>query len=478
MTSLLDTSDFEATYQAVASRDPRWDGRVFVGVTSTGIYCRPVCPVPMPRREVVRFYRSAAQAQGAGFRACRRCRPEQSPDSPDWDIEGHLVTRAMDLIAAGVVDEEGVPGLARRLAVSPRHLDRVFRRAVGVGPADMARASRTAHAKQLLEGTGLTSTDVAFAAGFGSLRAYNESMRRAFGRSPTEIRAGRRGPMPGPGVRLRLAYRPPYPLDDVVAFHAARAIPGVEAADAGAFRRVIATADGPRALVVHRVEGDALELAIDGIGPREVAPLVRRVRRAFDLDADPVAIDAALADDPIVGPSVRAIPGRRLPAGFDPWSTLLLAVCAQGVSLATARRTMGRIAARHGTRAPDGSCLFPDAARLADADLRGLGLTAARATLAGRLAREVADGSIDLELGDPDATRDALGAIPGIGPWTLGYVALRIHHDPDGWLPGDAAVRAAFRRRGLPADDRSIARAAEGWRPWRGYALMHLWASA
>ena len=481
-------SDFEALYRAVESRDARWDGRVFVGVTSTDIYCRPICPVPMPRKEHVRFYASAASAERAGFRACRRCRPEQSPGSPDWDVRADLVGRALRLISGGMADETGVDGVARALAVSPRHLHRLFVRELGVGPAEIARTRRAGLAKQLLDETDLSSTDVAFTAGFRSLRAYNGALQRSFGRNPTEIRAHRRGGggPAGPGVRLRLAYRAPLDVAGLFDFVAARAIPGVEAVDDRSIRRAIRTAGGTAMIrLVPAADAPAIDLMVDEVGPGELAGLVRAARRSLDLDADPAAIDAALATDPIVGPLVDAAPGRRLPGAFDPWATTVLAIVAQGTALASARAAAGRLAAAFGEPAAvDDQVvdrLFPSPELLAGVDLaaiEGLGVPRRRLATVAELARRVADKSIDLEGGgDQRATREALLSVPGVGPWTAAYVAMRVLRDPDAFPPGDAAIRAAFRRRGLAADDRSIARAAEAWRPWRGYAVAHLWSA-
>ena len=292
-------------------------------------------------------------------------------------------------------------------------------------------------------------------------------------------------------LHRRLHARPPYPTDEVYAFLEARAISGVEVVEGRRYRRVVETAGGARILELAAApdrpgdpdDATAIDLRLDvPVRPAELAVLERRARRALDLDADPAAIVAALGGDPVIGPLVRGSPGRRLPGALDPWAALVLAVAAQGVTVASARATLGRIAVRHGTPVrgnghPALTRVFPGPERLVGADLAGLGLTGPRARTVGLVARATAAGAIDLEGGEPAATLAALREIPGIGPWTLGYVALRIHHDADAFPPGDAAVRAAFRRLGLAADDRSVSRAAEVWRPWRGYALMHLWAS-
>ncbi|HEU0235885.1 MAG TPA: AlkA N-terminal domain-containing protein [Candidatus Limnocylindrales bacterium] len=472
---------FEALYRAVESRDARWDGRVFVGVTSTGIFCRPICPVPMPRREHVQFYRSAAAAAHAGFRACRRCRPEDSPDSPDWDVRGDVVGRALRLIGAGVADDEGIGGLADRLAVSTRHLHRSFVDELGVGPHEVARTRRAGLAKQLLEQTDLTSTEVAFAAGFRSLRAYNEAVRGTFGRSPTEIRDRRRPRGAGPSVSLRLAYRRPLAIDDLLTFVGARAIPGVEAVDGGRYRRAVRGPYGPRLVVLEPLRDEAIvRLTLPAPPPDDLAALVRRSRRLLDLDADPATIDAALAAaEPLRG-LVAARPGVRLPGAFDGWETTVLAILAQGVSLASARVAAGRLAEALGDPVDVGDPsirrLFPPAAVVAAADLSGFGIPVRKSDTVRAVARAVADGLVGLEHSDPADTVRVLRAIPGIGPWTAGYVALRVLRDPDAELPGDAAVRAALRRLGMPADDGAARRLAETWRPWRGYGYVRLWS--
>lgn len=471
---------FEATYRAVESRDPRWDGQVFVGVTSTGIYCRPICPVPMPRREHVRFYGTAAAAERDGFRACRRCHPEQSPDSPDWDVRSDLVGRALRLIADGVADEEGVDGVARRSAVSTRHLHRIFVAELGVSPGAVAQTRRAGLAKQLLDQTDLRSTDVAFAAGFRSLRTYNATVLRSFGRSPQTIRAQRRDDQVGPGIQVRLAYRPPLAQATLLAFLAERSIPGTEWVGDGCYERLVETAAGHRPLrLALAPDASTVRLDIDGADPIELTPIVGAARRLLDLDADPVRVDAALAADPLFRPFVDAVPGVRLPGAFDPWQTTVLAILAQGISLRAARSLAGRIAALHSRVVDlgDGRTWrpFPGPDVVADANLAGTGLPARKQTSLRALAREVADGRIDLRRGEPALVLEGLAALPGVGSWTTAYVALRVLRDPDAFLPGDAAVRAAFRRLGRSDADAAIARVAESWRPWRGYAVARLW---
>jgi AraC family transcriptional regulator of adaptative response / DNA-3-methyladenine glycosylase II len=477
--------DFETAYRAVESRDVRFDGRVFCGVLSTGVYCRPICPVPMPRRNRVRFFPTAAAAEDAGFRACRRCRPETSPDSPDWDVRADLVGRGLRLIADGVVDAEGVEGLARRLTVGSRQLHRTFVAELGTGPLAVARTRRARLAKQLLEQTDLPSTDVAYAAGFRSVRQYHDTVRRLYGRTPGEIRARRRRDDAGGGLTLRLSYRPPLAAAGLMRFLEARAVPGLEEADAGTFRRTLRTRSGRAAvlsLTPHPTELHvSLEVAVDE--PTELGPVVQAARRLFDLDADPATIDGALAADPALRPSVAAAPGLRLPGAADPFEWAIRIVIGQQVSVAGARTLTARLVAALGEplEQPVGTVthLFPAPGTLAGASLEGIGLTRSRAETVRRLAESVAVGKIDLSGGaDLDDTLAALAEVPGVGPWTRSLIALRLLRDPDAFPETDLGVRRGAEALGLPASPAAILARAEAWRPWRGYAVMHLWRAA
>ena len=476
---------FEVIYRAVEARERRLDGRVFVAVTSTGIYCRPVCPVPMPRREHVVFFRAAAAAEGAGFRACRRCRPETSPDSPDWDVRADLVGRGLRLIADGVVDREGIDGLARRMSVGSRHLHRAFVQELGTGPLAVARSRRSALAKQLLEQTDLPSTDVAFASGFSSVRSYHDTVRRVYDRTPTEIRTRRRADDVRPDVlELRLAFRPPLAASRLLSFLGARAIPGVEHVDGGRYARAMRTPAGPPMVV--ELEPDPTEpvvaLRVSGVGGDVplLAGVVQASRRLFDLDADPEAIDDALAGDPGLCAAVRSAPGTRLPGTTDGFELAVRAIVGQQVSVAGARTTLGRIAERAGELMPatDGPIvrLFPTAERLAGAPREVFGMPGARADAIVALARAVADGDLDLSgTAEPEQTIERLRAIAGVGEWTAAYVAMRALRDPDAFPVGDLGVRHGFEALSLPHDPGAIRAHAERWRPWRAYAAMHLW---
>ncbi|MET8156171.1 AlkA N-terminal domain-containing protein [Sphaerisporangium sp. NPDC005289] len=588
------TLDFDSCYRAASARDMRFDGRFYTAVTSTGIYCRPICPARTPARRNVRFYRHAAAAEAAGFRPCRRCRPELSPGDPGWDVAADLVGRALRLIDDGVADEYGVAGLAQRLHVTERHLLRLFTARLGAGPLAVARTRRLLLAKQLLTETALPITDVAFAAGFGSVRQFNATMKEAYGFAPSELRtsngplaAARRAPAPRaaghavPGTRLsagpaadrdvqgtrpgdaqntrpgdaqgtragdaqgarlatateppaaltlRLNHRAPYDAATLLGFLAARAIPGMEEASPSGYRRAVTGGS----ITLTPADGH-VKLSVTLDDTRHLAKIVSRCRRLLDLDADPVAIADALG-----ATTLRALvatrPGLRVPGAFDGFELAVRAVVGQQVSVAGARTLLGRIVARAGTPArptpPGGGIarptlptdaterptpptdaterstlptdmtarstppadapqwstpsadvtggagadgpflLFPTAERLAEADLSGLGLTGRRVATLKALAEKTAAGELDLDAGaDPAETAARLLEIPGIGPWTTGYIVMRALRDPDAWPDGDLGLRRAMRALDIAEDD------VERWRPWRAYAAMHLWSS-
>ncbi|HWC09762.1 MAG TPA: AlkA N-terminal domain-containing protein [Acidimicrobiales bacterium] len=476
--------DEERCYRAVHSRDPRFDGWFYTAVVTTGIYCRPSCPATTPRRANVRFFPTAAAAHGAGFRACKRCRPDAAPGSPEWNVRADVVGRAMRLIADGTVDREGVKGLAGRLGYSERHLDRLLVAEVGAGPLALARAQRAQTARVLLETTALPVADTAFAAGFASVRQFNDTIRQVFARTPTGLRAGRpqQGRHPAPGtLTVRLAYRPPLAAAPLFGFLAARAVPGVEAGGTTSFRRTLTLPRGGGAVVLEADEGHVrCHLRLDDL--RDLGAAVARSRRLLDLDADPAAVDGQLGADPHLGALVAARPGLRMPGAVDGAETVLRAVLGQQVSVASARTLAGAIARRHGEpvgAAVEGLSLrFPPPQVLSEVDPATLPLPRARAQTLVRLARLLASGEVVL---GPEADRDEIGArllgVRGIGPWTVAYVRARALGDPDAFLPTDLGVRRALRRWGHPDDVRAVRERAEGWRPWRSYALHHLWAS-
>jgi len=476
--------DFEHRFRAVASRDPRFDGYFFLGVTSTGIYCRPSCPARTPRREHARFYPTAAAAQAAGFRACKRCIPGAVPGSPDWDARGDIAGRAMRLIADGVVERDGVPGLAGRLGYGERQLRRILLADLGAPPLALARAQRAHVARLLLETTDLPVTEIAFAAGFASLRQFNATVREVFDESPTSLRERRRhGSQPHVPSRMeiRLARRAPFDFDSLLAFLGPRAIPGVEEVVGATYRRSLRLPHGP-AIVEVADDGTAVRCRLALADPRDLGPAVARVRRLLDLDADPVAVDDVLGRDPVLGRLVRAMPGRRAPGAVDGAEIAIRAVLGQQVSVVAARTIAGRLSAAHGTplAAPSGGLthLFPEPARIAGTPDASLPMPASRRRTVRALAAALADGSVALDVGaDREAALRGLRGIPGIGPWTAGYVALRALGDPDVLLADDLGVRRAARALGLPGDPAALRARAEAWRPWRSYATHLLWAS-
>ena len=538
--------EHDRCYRAVTSRDARFDGQFVTAVRTTGIYCRPSCPAVTPKRTNVEFWPTAAAAQLRGFRACRRCLPDAVPGSPDWNVRADLAARAMRLIGDGVVERDGVPGLATRLGYSERQLGRVLSAELGAGPLALARAHRAHTARLLVETTPMAMADVAFASGFASVRQFNDTVREVYGVPPTTLRAeaGRRAiPAATGAIVLRLPYRPPFDAAGLLTFFAARAVAGVEQVDGGTYRRTMrlprgpatvelalapAGPDGPAAVseAARRARGNAVTRRVEashpaqqvrrsqrgcdgqvvthvpasrrqrGSGkagdthvvatlrlsdPRDLAPAVARLRRLLDLDADPVAVDAVLGADPVLASSVAAVPGIRLPGTVDPAETALRAVLGQQVSVAAARTAAARLADTLGERLPpalagDGpDLLFPTAATVAGRGAEVLTGPARRTASIVGLAAALSDGTLVLDAGrDAVALRADLVALPGIGPWSAGYLAIRVLGDPDELLPDDLAVRRGARALGI--DD--LPRHATRWAPWRSYAALHLWGAA
>jgi AraC family transcriptional regulator, regulatory protein of adaptative response / DNA-3-methyladenine glycosylase II len=473
--------DFDTCYRAVSSRDGRFDGWFFTAVTTTGIYCRPSCPAMTPKRSNVRFYPSAAAAQGGGFRACRRCRPDASPGSPEWNVRADAVARAMRLIGDGVVDRDGVAGIAHRLGYSERHLHRLLVAEVGAGVQALARAQRAQTARTLLETTDLPVTQVAFASGFASVRQFNDTVRDVFATTPTGLRDRRRkttGVEPG-RVELRLAYREPCDVATSLAFLGLRAVPGVEEYDGSTYRRSLSLAHGHAVVALTPADGHVrAELRLDDV--RDLSTAVARCRRLLDLDADPVAIAEALGSDPVIGRLVRANPGLRSPGAVDGDEIAVRAVLGQQVSVKGARGTAARLVARYGKplTSPVGSIthLFPSSAALAEVDPTELPIPRARGRAVVAVAEALASGAVSL---DPGADRDEVEAVllelPGIGPWTTAYLRMRALNDPDTFLATDLGVRRALEALGAAGDPTSARSLAEAWRPWRSYAVHHLW---
>ncbi|TFC93756.1 DNA-3-methyladenine glycosylase 2 family protein [Cryobacterium sp. TMT3-29-2] len=523
---------FAERFRAVSSRDARFDGLFITGVHSTGIYCRPSCPAATPKPANVSFYLTSAAAHEAGLRACKRCLPDAVPGSPDWDIRDDLAARAMRLISDGTVERAGVPGLARRLGYSERHLTRVLVTELGAGPLALARAHRAETARVLLTGTDVPITDVAFAAGFGSVRQFNDTIAAVYDRTPTELRRARpsgahTGTDPvgtdpigresaqsvpsGTGIDLQLPARAPFDGVGVLRFLAARGLAGVEQATDARYARTLRLPAGP-ATVELTLSGTA---AAPSVACRarltslaDLAPLVSRVRRLLDLDADSRAIDLALGRDPALAAGIAATPGMRVPGSMDPEETLFRALIGQQVSVASARTALTRLAAAlgdelvpgsdgddaknrgggdgqgHGATGPGPTAapltrLFPTAQRIA-AEGRGvLRGPAARIDAIIGVAEALCSGDLVLSYGQTrEELETRLTALAGIGPWTAGYVALRVLGSPDILLTSDLALRQGAGRLGLPAEARQLARHGAAWAPWRSYAGMHLWRAA
>jgi AraC family transcriptional regulator, regulatory protein of adaptative response / DNA-3-methyladenine glycosylase II len=470
--------DPERCYRAVQSRDTRFDGWFYTAVRTTGIYCRPSCPAVTPKRTNVEFYPSSAAAQQRGFRACKRCRPDAAPGSPEWNVRGDVVARAMRLIADGVVDRDGVTGLAARLGYSPRHLTRLLTDELGAGPLALARAQRAQTARILIETTAMPITDVAFAAGFGSIRQFNDTIRDVFAAAPSELRrrtTAEAGMADIGAVSVRLATRRPFAVGELLSFVGSRAVPGIEHWDGTTFRRALALPRGHGTAAIRPADG-FVHVEYRLTDWRDLAPAVERTRRLLDLDADPVAVDDLLGADPALTPLVRATPGLRAAGSVDPGETALRAVLGQQVSIAGARTLLGRIVAAAGdalaVEDPVLTHVGPDMDRVRALDGSVLAMPASRRRTVHALADAIATGELVLDHGvDRERAFAQLVALPGIGPWTAGYVVMRGLGDPDVFLASDLGVRHALDRAGLTIDD------ADRWRPWRTYALHHLWAS-
>jgi AraC family transcriptional regulator of adaptative response / DNA-3-methyladenine glycosylase II len=473
--------DRDACDRARRARDARFDGRFFIGVTSTRIYCRPICPARAPKDENIRYFATAAAAEAEGFRPCLRCRPESSPGTPAWVGTSALVSRALRLIAEGALDAGDVETLASRVGVTGRHLRRLFLEHLGATPLGVALTRRAHFAKKLLDETELGMADIAAASGFGSVRRFNTHMRRTYARTPTEIRrlARRRAEAGTERYRMRLAYRPPYDWPAMLAFLAARATSGVEAVDGGRYRRTIAV-NGQTGFfsVSHAPEGHALALEIRFADPSALLPIVERVRRLFDLGADPAVIAAHLGSDPLLAPVLARHPGMRTPGAWDGFEVAVRAVLGQQVSVRAATTLAGRIVSAFGApvELDHGlTRLFPVPARLAAAPLETVGIIRTRANTIRALARQVADGSLSFQAcGHPSRIAAALDEIPGIGRWTAEYIAMRAFGEPDAFLTGDLVLR----RIAGDCTARVLDATAEAWRPWRAYAVMLMWQLA
>ncbi|MFB9465601.1 AlkA N-terminal domain-containing protein [Streptomyces cinereospinus] len=477
-------TDTERCLRAVQSKDGRFDGWFFTAVRTTGIYCRPSCPVVPPKPENMVFHPSAAACQQAGFRACKRCRPDTSPGSPEWNRRADLVARAMRLIADGVVDREGVTGLAARLGYSARQTERQLLAELGAGPLALARAQRAQTARLLIETTALPMAQIAFAAGFSAIRTFNDTVREVYALTPGELRArAPKGPAGGtPGaLPLRLPFRAPLNPDNLFGHLAATAVPGVEEWRDGAYRRTLRLPYGHGiAALAPRPDHIACRLTLSDL--RDLPVAISRCRRMLDLDADPVAVDDQLRTDPVLAPLVDKAPGRRVPRTVDEAEFAVRAVLGQQVSTAAARTHAARLVTAHGEPVddPEGGLthLFPAPEALAAVDPESLAMPRTRRRTLTTLVGHLADGSLRLGVeSDWPQTRARLLALPGFGPWTADVIAMRALGDPDAFLPTDLGVRRAAGELGLPATPAALTARAAAWRPWRAYAVQYLWAT-
>ncbi|MFI1758261.1 AlkA N-terminal domain-containing protein [Streptomyces sp. NPDC020571] len=478
-------TDIERCVRAVQSKDARFDGWFFTAVLTTRIYCRPSCPVVPPKPGNMTFYPSAAACQQAGFRACKRCRPDTSPGSPEWNQRADLTARAMRLIADGVVDREGVPGLAARLGYSTRQVERQLLAELGAGPLALARAQRAQTARLLIETTPLPMADIAFAAGFSSIRTFNDTVREVYALSPSELRtrAPRNRPAPtAPGaLTLRLPFRAPLNPDNLFGHLAATAVPGVEEWRDGAYRRTLRLPYG-HGIVTLTPGPDHIACRLTLSDLRDLTVAISRCRRLLDLDADPVAIDDQLRADPLLAPLVDKAPGRRVPRTVDEAEFAVRAVLGQQVSTAAARTHAARLVTAHGDPVddPEGGLthLFPSTEALAAVDPETLAMPRTRRTTFTTLVAHLADGSVNPGVeSDWAETRARLLALPGFGPWTADVIAMRALGDPDAFLPTDLGIRRAAAELGLPSTPAALTARAAAWRPWRAYAVQYLWAT-
>jgi AraC family transcriptional regulator of adaptative response / DNA-3-methyladenine glycosylase II len=476
-----------ACYRAISTRDARFDGRLFVGVKTTGIYCRPICPARTPKFENVSFFASAAAAQETGFRPCLRCRPETSPELAFWRGTSNTVSRALSLIEAGGLDADDVEGLADRLGVGARQLRRLFRQHVGASPIAVAQTRRVLLAKQLIHETSLPMAEVALASGFGSVRRFNETFRDLFGRPPATLRRTKDRPRrEADALSVRLAYRPPYDWEAMLAFLKARAIPGVERVEHDTYKRSIAFGRHSGVVAARPADGHRVDVTVHFPDMAALPSIIARVRRVFDLAADPDQIGAHLAQDLSLAPLVAARPGLRVPGAWDGFELAMRAICGQQITVPAATKLLGKLVLAHGTPlsasirdSEELSHVFPSPKAIASADAAGFAMPGARARALIALAEAItADPMIFSRGADLEQAIAKLRALPGIGEWTAQYIAMRELREPDAFPAADigllrAMADASGRR---PTPEQLLAR-AEAWRPWRAYAALHLWAA-
>jgi AraC family transcriptional regulator of adaptative response / DNA-3-methyladenine glycosylase II len=485
MTELPALPDPHICEQARLSRDARFDGLFFTAVSSTGIYCRPVCPARSPKRENIRYYANAAAAEAAGFRPCLRCRPELAPGNEHWQRGDHVVARALKLIEAGALAEQSLDELATRVGIGARQLRRLFVERIGAPPISVHTTRRLLFAKQLLTETALPVTEVALASGFRSLRRFNAAFAQANRIAPRELRRHPRAAA-GAALVLRLGYRPPYAFEALLAFLRTRALPGVESVDEHSYARVFGPADAPGWLRLSAWPGGehALQLQLHCPQPAQLLGVVTTLRRMFDLDANPQAIADTFRHDAILGPLLARRPGLRLPGGWDGFEIAVRAILGQQISVAAARTLATRIVQRWGEALPSAPMpglerLFPTPVALARADLREIGLTTTRAATISGMAQALLDGRVTFRAEQSlDAFVASWIALPGIGEWTAHYIAMRTLGDPDAFPAADLILRREATTDAVPLSTKALTARAQAWRPWRAYAVIHLWRAA
>lgn len=477
--------EHDTCYRALQSRDARFDGRFFTGVLTTGIYCRPVCPARTPLRKNVRFFPCAAAAEEAGFRACFRCRPETAPGSPVWQGTSSTVSRALRLIDEGALDNAAIDHLAQRLGVGSRHLRRLFEEHMGASPVAVAQTRRVHFARKLIDQTNLPMAEVAHAAGFASVRRFNALVKKTFLATPTELRrkaSGSAASDASTGLTLRLPYRAPFDWSAMHDFLRLRATPGVEAVEADCYRRTISLGNEVGIIEASpAVDAHVILLRVHLPNTSGLMHLTERVRSMFDLTADPREIESVLSADSSFVNALRQWPGLRVPGAWDGFELAVRAILGQQISVQGATTLAGRLAERFGMPLPAEQYAgltrcFPEPSVLANKDLSNLGLTTGRIASIQRLAELVVSGELRLDAtANTEVTRKTLLSIPGIGPWTVEYIAMRALRDPDAFPASDLGLRKGAAPDGVPMSGRQLEKLAESWRPWRAYAAMYLW---
>jgi AraC family transcriptional regulator of adaptative response / DNA-3-methyladenine glycosylase II len=480
--------DFEACRRAFLTRDPRFDGRIFGAVRTTGIYCRPICPARTPKPVNMTFYPTAAACQEAGYRPCLRCRPEASPDLGAWRGTSNTVSRALALIEAGAMDGGDVDGLASRLGVGERQLRRLFRQHLGASPVAVAQTRRVLLAKQLIQETLLPMGELALAAGFGSVRRFNETFQQLFDRPPGALRRSRaeEASAAAGGITVKLPYRAPYDWAAMIGFLAARAIPGIESVTPRRYARTLAVDGAVGVVTVSPGPGDYLVAEIRFPKVQALPAVIARIRRVFDLTADPGLIGAHLSQDPALAPLVAARPGLRAPGAWDGFELAVRAILGQQITVTAARGLAAKLVEAYGAHIDDPFAAslgltraFPTPAAIVGQDIAALGMPRARGAALEALARTVAaDPTIFTPRGDLESAIAALKALPGVGEWTAQYIALRELREPDAFPQADIGLlRGMADETGLRPTPAELFERAETWRPWRAYAAQHLWAA-